>query len=116
MVDDTSAITVRPGPPGGGPTVQFSRLPRAPVVGHPARIEFKVTNAAAETVRIESTDGTTLTWKRQVHAGRGAVNWVPQEAGRARLLIIVRGADGQTVEQATDLTVRKRTPRSARGP
>jgi len=116
VVDDTRAITVRPGPPGGGPTVQFSRLPRAPVVGRPARIEFKVTNAATETVRIESTDGTTLTWKRQVHSGRGAVNWVPQETGRAQLLTIVRGADGQTIELATDLKVHKRTTRSARGP
>jgi hypothetical protein len=96
--------------------VQFSRLPRAPVVGRPARIEFKVTNAATETVRIESTDGTTLTWKRQVHSGRGAVNWVPQETGRAQLLTIVRGADGQTIELATDLKVHKRTTRSARGP
>jgi hypothetical protein len=67
-------------------------------------------------VRIESTDGTTLTWKRHVRTGRGAVNWVPKDAGPARLRIIVRDADGQTVELATNLTVRKRTTRSARGP
>jgi hypothetical protein len=94
--------------------VEFSRLPRAPVVGGPERIEFKVTRAVNEIVRIRSKDGTTLTWKRQVHSGSAAVNWVPQEAGPARLRVIVRGTDGQTVEQATDLTVRKR--RSARGP
>jgi len=116
VVDDTRAITVRPGPPAGGPTVQFSRLPRAPVLGHPARIEFKVTNATAETVRIESKDGTTLTWNRQVRAGRGAVSWVPEEAGPARLRIIVRGAGGRTVVAATNLTVRRHTPRSAPGP
>jgi hypothetical protein len=116
VVDDRSAITVQPGPPGGGPTVKVSGLPRAPVVGDPVRIDFEVTNAATETVRIESRDGSTLTWKRQVHAGRGAVNWVPQEPGPARLRIIVRGADGQAVEQVTNLTVRKPTARSARGP
>ena len=114
LIDKKSVITVRPGPPSGGPTVEFSRLPRSPVVDGPERIEFKVTRAVNEIVRIQSKDGTTLTWKRQVHSGSGAVNWVPQEAGPARLRIIVRGTDGQTVEQTTTLTVRKR--RSARGP
>jgi hypothetical protein len=51
-----------------------------------------------------------------VRTGRGAINWVPQQAGAARLSITVRGAHGHTVRQSTDLTVRKPGHHSARGP
>jgi hypothetical protein len=95
--------------------VQLGALSRQPVVGRPLRIQFKVTNAATETLRIESARAGGLTWQRQVRTGRGAINWIPQQAGPARLRIIVRGADGHTVEQSTPLTVRKRSSRSGQG-
>ena len=114
VVTDRSALTVGRGAPSGGPTVEFSEVPRAPIVGRPTRIEFKVAGAASETVRIDSANAPALTWQRQVHTGSGAINWVPQQAGPARLQIVVRGADGHAVEAATNLTVRKRSPRTAR--
>jgi uncharacterized protein len=116
LTTDRSAVTVGRGPPGGGPTVQLGALPRDPVAGRLLRIEFSVTNAATETLSIESAHAGALTWHRQVRRGRGAINWMPQQAGLARLRIVVRGADGHAVEQSTDLTVRKRNTRSGRGP
>jgi uncharacterized membrane protein (UPF0182 family) len=113
---DRGTLNVKPGPPSGGPTVQFSQLAQEPVVGSPLRIQFKVTNALAETLRIGSRQGNGLTWHRQVRTGRGAINWVPQQAGPARLSITVSGAHGHTVRQSTDLTVRKPGHHSARGP
>jgi uncharacterized membrane protein (UPF0182 family) len=113
VVTDGSALTVGRGALSGGPTVEFSEVPRAPIVGLPTRIEFKVAGAASETVRIDSANAPALTWQRQVHTGSGAINWVPQHAGPARLQILVRGADAHVVEAATNLTVRKRSPRSA---
>ena len=112
LTTDRGTMTVGRGPPGGGPTLQLGALPREPVVGRPLRIQFKVTNAASETVRIESAHADVLTWQRQVRTGRGAINWIPQQAGPVRLRIIVRGADGHTVEQSMPLTVRKRSSRS----
>jgi hypothetical protein len=112
---DRSTVTVGRGPPGGGPTVQLGALPREPVVGRPLRIQFKVTDAATETLRIESAHAGGLTWHRQVRTGRGAINWIPQRAGPARLVIVVRGADGHTVEQSMPLTVRKPGSRSGPG-
>jgi hypothetical protein len=113
---DRATMTVGRGPPAGGPTLQLGALPREPVVGRALRIQFRVTNAAAETLRIESTRAGGLTWHRQVRTGRGAINWIPQQAGPVRLRIVVRGADGHTVEQSTPLTVRKRSSRSGQGP
>jgi len=113
---DRATMTVGRGPPAGGPTLQLGALPREPVVGRALRIQFRVTNAAAETLRIESARAGGLTWHRQVRTGRGAINWIPQQAGPVRLRIVVRGADGHTVEQSTPLTVRKRSSRSGQGP
>ena len=96
VVTDGSALTVGRGALSGGPTVEFSEVPRAPIVGLPTRIEFKVAGAASETVRIDSANAPALTWQRQVHTGSGAINWVPQHAGPARLQILVRGADGHS--------------------
>ena len=112
LTTDRGTMTVGRGPPGGGPTLQLGALPREPVVGRPLRIQFKVTNAASETLRIEAAHAEVLTWQRQVRTGRGAINWIPQPAGPVRLRIIVRGADGHTVEQSMPLTVRKRSSRS----
>lgn len=114
----TAARTVRPAPRRrrGPPTVEFTGLRRGLVVGRPVRIGFTVTNATDETVRIESRDGDALTWKLRVRTGPGAVEWIPRDARPVRVLILVRGAEGSTVEAATDLIVRKRGPRSARGP
>jgi hypothetical protein len=109
-------MTVGRGPPGGGPTVQLGALSRQPVVGRPLRIQFIVTGAATETLRIESAHAGGLIWRRRVRTGRGAIKWIPQEAGPARLRIIVRSGDGHSVEQSTPLTVRKRGSRSGRGP
>jgi uncharacterized protein len=108
---DARTLTVVPGPPKGGPTVEVSQLAHEPVVGTPLRIQFKVTNAVAETLRIGS-----LTWRRQVRNGSGAINWVPQQAGPARLRIGVRGTHGHAVQQLIDLNVRKRASGSKRGP
>jgi uncharacterized protein len=115
LTTDRSAVTVGRGPPGGGPTVQLGAIAREPVVGRLLRIEFKVTNAASETLRIESAHAGVLTWQRRVRTGRGAINWIPQHAGPVRLGIVVRGADGHTVEQSMPLTVRKRSSRSGQG-
>ena len=82
-------------------------------VGVPVRIEFRVTNAATETLHIESGRASGLTWRRQVRTGRGAINWVPQEAGSTELRIVVRDTDGHAVEQSTQIKVRK--PRSEPG-
>lgn len=117
LVSATTAGTVRPAPTGGGPpTVEFTGLRGGPVVGRPVRIGFRVTNATDETVRIESPGGDALTWELRVRNGRGAVEWVPRDAGRVRVEILVRGAERRTVEAATNLTVRRRGSRSARGP
>jgi hypothetical protein len=116
LTTDRSAMTVGRGPPGGGPTLQLGALPREPVVGRPVRIQFKVANAATETLRIESAHAGVLTWHRRVRTGRGAINWIPQQAGPARLRIVVQGADGHAVEQSMHLTVRKRSSRSGHGP
>jgi hypothetical protein len=110
LTTDTSKLTVGSAPPRGGPTVELGGLPRRPTVGRPVRIEFKVSDATAETVHLDSAHTGGLTWHRQVRTGRAAVNWVPQRAGPARLRIIVRGTDGQTVEQLAHLSVRKRGP------
>jgi uncharacterized membrane protein (UPF0182 family) len=113
LATDGSGLTVGRGVPNGGPTVELSEVPRTPIVGIPTRIGFTVAGAASETVRIDSANAPVLTWQRQVATGHGAINWVPEKAGPARLQILVRGADGQVVEAATNLTVRKRGPRSA---
>jgi uncharacterized membrane protein (UPF0182 family) len=110
LATDGSALTVGRGAPSGGPTVEFSEVPRTPIVGLPTRIGFKVTGAVGESVRIDSAGAPALNWRRQVHTGRGAINWIPQKAGPARLRIVVRDAEGHVVEAATNLTVRKRSP------
>jgi hypothetical protein len=92
----------------GPPTVEFGALPRQVVVGRRLRIGFRVTNGVRETVRIESARSNALTWELRVRTGRGAVEWVPRQAGRARLRIVVYGADGRTLEAAANLTVRER--------
>src|SRR3954468_13834748 len=38
LVTDRSGLTVRRGAPSGGPTVEFSEVPRTPIVGLPTRI------------------------------------------------------------------------------
>ena len=113
VTSDTSQLTVGRSPPSGGPTLLVGALPQEPTVGVPVRIEFRVTDAATETVEVDSGHGSGLTWRREVRTGRAAINWVPQEAGPAQLRILVRDAAGHTVEQSTQLEVRK--PRSEPG-
>jgi uncharacterized membrane protein (UPF0182 family) len=113
VTTDTSQLSVGRGPPSGGPTLLVSPVPEEPTVGVPVRIEFRVTDAATETVTIDSGDASGLTWRRQVRTGRAAVDWVPQEPGPAELRIVVRDTAGHTVEQSTQLKVEK--PRSEPG-
>ena len=96
------------------PTVEFTGLPRRPKVGRPVDIGFSVTNGSRETVRIESGRGEGC-GELHVCTGRGAVEWVPGEPGDAHVQIVVRGADGRTVEAAADLTIRQPGRQSAGG-
>ncbi len=117
LVTRTTATTVEPPPkpkprkrdrdgePTGRPTVQFTALPKKVVLGRPVDIRFKVTNGVRETVRVESGKKDALTWELRVTTGQGGVEWVPRQAGRTRLRIVVLGAHGRTVEAATDLIV-----------
>jgi hypothetical protein len=119
LVARRTALTIRPAPKprGGGrghkPTVQFTALPKRIIVGRTVRLGFTVTNSKRETLRIEPENTNALTWKFRVPKGERAVEWTPRTAGRARLRILVRGADGSLVEAATNLTIGSRT---ARGP
>jgi uncharacterized membrane protein (UPF0182 family) len=119
LVARRTALTIRPAPKprGGGrghkPTVQFTALPKRIIVGRTVRLGFTVTNSKRETLRIEPENTNALTWKFRVPKGERAVEWTPRTAGRARLRILVRGADGSLVEAATNLAI---GPRTARGP
>jgi uncharacterized membrane protein (UPF0182 family) len=118
-VDDETSVVVKPPRTGpecawsdapGPPSVQFAGVPSQVMLGRPVKIGFSVRNGRRETVSIQSGRTDALSWELLVCNGQGAIEWVPTEAGPARVQVLVRGED-RTVEAATDVAVRKPRPK-----
>ncbi len=94
-----------------GPPPRLRVLDRSPVaeVGKPVRIRFAVANAVDVAATISTRAGIVFNRRFDVEDGRAVVQWVPEAPGEARLALLVRGTDGQTVRKRVRLEVAPRT-------
>src|SRR6185503_17004779 len=77
------------------PTVRLMSSPTHAVVGQPVRVSFEVTNALSESAEVFTPGGEEVARGYLIRTGTGFVEWTPTSAGRATLLIRVRGREGQ---------------------
>jgi uncharacterized membrane protein (UPF0182 family) len=87
-----------------GPAVEVTVAPRRARVGRRVRFRFKVEHALSEVAEVSTRYGT-FTDSYRLRAGTGIVDWTPVTPGPARLLVRVRGRDGQTASDSAKLTV-----------
>lgn len=106
VADSTSFRVLSP-----APTVQLLEAPARAAVGRSVRISFEVTNALRESVEISTRGGDELARRYRIHRGTGFVEWTPTSAGKATLLIRVRGREGQSTQKRLRIDV-ARAPRS----
>ena len=106
VVADSTSFRVLSPPP----TVRLLNPPAHAVVGGPVRVSFEVANALRESVQVSTRGGEELLRRYLIRNGTGFVEWTPTSAGRAMLLIRVRGREGQRArEEGAD----RRRPRRA---
>jgi uncharacterized membrane protein (UPF0182 family) len=94
---------------GPAPVVELLNEPRTAEVGTPVSIRFRVTNGVNALAEVSTRSGIVFSRTYKVHDGIGVVDWVPEEPGRARLVVRVRGTDGQQVRARLRLGVRVNT-------
>jgi uncharacterized membrane protein (UPF0182 family) len=97
------------------PTVRLLSAPTHAVVGQPVRVSFEVTNALRESAEVFTPGGQELSRRYLIRSGTGFVKWAPRSAGRAKLLIRVRGRQGQSARKRLRIDV-ARAPRSTASP
>jgi uncharacterized membrane protein (UPF0182 family) len=111
VADSTSFRVLSP-----RPTVRVLSGPAHALVGQPVRVSFEVTNALRESVEISTQGGVELERSYLIRSGTGFVEWTPASAGRATLLIRVRGREGQRARKRVQIDVVRAAPRSTSVP
>jgi hypothetical protein len=112
VVADSASFRVLSPPP----TVRLLNPPAHAVVGGPVRVSFEVANALRESVQVSTRGGEELTRRYLIRNGTGFVEWTPTSAGRAMLLIRVRGREGQRARERVQIDVVRAAPRSTSAP
>ena len=112
VVADSSSFRVLSPPP----TVRLLNPPAHAVVGGPVRVSFEVANALRESVQVSTRGGEELIRRYLIRNGTGFVEWTPTSAGRAMLLIRVRGREGQRARERVQIDVGRAAPRSTSMP
>jgi excisionase family DNA binding protein len=107
VVADSTSFRVFSPPP----TVRLLNAPSAATVGRPIRISFEVANGLSESVQIATSGGEEVARRYFIRQGVGFVDWTPESAGKATLLIRVRGRQGQSARERLRIDV-VRQPRS----
>ena len=97
------------------PTVRMTGEAVRAVVGRPMRLSFDVTNARTADVRVSTLAGIEFARRYLIQNGAALVEWTPTIAGPAKILIRVRGGQGQTARKALSLNVAS-APQSADAP
>jgi hypothetical protein len=92
------------------PTIRLIDAPTSAVVGRPVRVSFKVTDGIEERVDISTRSGIVFSRTFLIRDGTGDIKWTPSASGRADLLILTRGHQGQTASAALRLAVAPRPP------
>jgi hypothetical protein len=87
------------------PTVRFVRAPTEAVVGEPVRVVFDVSKGLAELARVSTRSGIVFERRFLIREGRGFITWTPTKAGPAKLLLRVRGHQGQLATKELPIAV-----------
>ena len=112
IVADSGSFRVLSPPP----TVRLLNPPAQAVAGRPVRVSFEVANALRESVQVSTRGGEELLRRYLIRNGTGFVEWTPTSAGRAMLLIRVRGREGQRARERVQIDVVRAAPRSTSVP
>jgi uncharacterized protein len=94
---------------GRPPTVQLLRTPAQAVVGQPVLIPFRITRSSHAQATVSTLAGITFTRDYDLPQGRGVIDWTPDSAGSATILVRASGDQGQTASVMLRLTVRPTT-------
>lgn len=89
---DTITVDVL-GPP---PEVELlDAAPTSAMVGAPVSVRFRVTNGISARAEVSTDTGIVFSRRYRIRNGVGVVSWVPDQPGPARLVVTVRGTEGQ---------------------
>jgi uncharacterized membrane protein (UPF0182 family) len=81
------------------PTVRLVDPPTQAVVGEPVLVPFEVANALDSVARVSTLSGIEFTRRYLIRDGTAVVEWTPETAGAAVLLITVHGRQEQTASK-----------------
>jgi hypothetical protein len=90
---------------GPAPAVELLDEPTTAEVGTPVSIRFRVTNGLGARAEVSTRTGIVFSRRYALRDGIGVVDWVPEEPGPARLVVRVRGTDGQRARDTLRLAV-----------
>jgi hypothetical protein len=100
-VTDAISFTVMSRPP----VIRLVRAPQDAVVGQALRIVFRLAHGRRASVRISTRAGIVFERDYRLDGHVGVVKWTPDSAGRADVLLRVRGRQGQTARAGLRLHV-----------
>lgn len=94
-VSDRTTFSVLSAPP----TIRVVDAPTTAVVGEPVRVRFEVTHALSARAKVSTSSGVEFDRRFLIRDGPAVVEWTPQSAGEAVLVIASRGRQGQIASE-----------------
>jgi uncharacterized membrane protein (UPF0182 family) len=91
------------------PTLRLGPIPTRVAVGGPVRVSFNVKHVLHVSAIVSTRYGVVFTRDYLIRHGTGIINWTPDLAGPAVLLIRASGHQGQTVSKTVHFTVKPGT-------
>jgi uncharacterized protein len=87
------------------PTIRLLGAPAQAVVGRPVRVSFEVANGLHESAQVSTRGGEEVSRSYRIRNGTGFVQWTPESAGEALLIIRVRGRQNQSARASLRIDV-----------